>query len=172
MFHLGTPLWQIAVRAAVVYVAVFGGLRLLGKREIGQMTPFDLVMMLLLANAVQNAMVGPDASLQGGLLAAGVLLSLNALVSLARVRSPFLGRLFEGHPTVLVEHGTLVIGSLRRQGLDEEDVVMAIREHGLPGLKDVDLAVLETDGSISVVPASSPALRSPRRRARTLRKHG
>ncbi len=172
MFHLGTPLWQIAVRAAVVYVAVFGGLRLLGKREIGQMTPFDLVMMLLLANAVQNAMVGTDSSLQGGLLAAAVLLSLNALVSLLRVRSPFLGRLFEGHPAVLVVHGQPVVGALRRQGLDEEGVLMAAREHGLPGLKDVDLAVLETDGSISVVPASAPALRSPRRRARTLRKHG
>jgi uncharacterized membrane protein YcaP (DUF421 family) len=172
MFDLGTPVWQIAVRAAVVYVAVFGGIRLLGKREIGQMTPFDLVVMLLLANAVQNAMVGPDASLQGGLVAAAVLLSLNAVVGLLRIKSPFLGRLFEGHPTVLVEHGTLVLGAMRRQGLDEDDVMMAAREHGLDHLSDVDLAVLETDGSISVVPMSTPALRTPRRRARTLRKHG
>jgi uncharacterized membrane protein YcaP (DUF421 family) len=172
MFDLGTPVWQIAVRAAVVYVAVFGGLRLLGKREIGQMTPFDLVLMLLLANAVQNAMVGPDASLQGGLVAAAVLLVLNTMVGLVRVKSPLLGRLFEGHPTVLVVHGTLAAGALRRQGLDEDDVMMAAREHGLDQLSEVDLAVLETDGSISVVPMSMPALRTPRRRARTLKKHG
>ena len=88
MFHLGTPVWQIVVRSLVVYLAVFVGFRLTGKRELGQMTIFDLVLILLIANAVQNAMVGADVSLQGGLVAAGVLLLVNRLVAEARLRSP------------------------------------------------------------------------------------
>ncbi len=130
MFDLGAPLWQIALRALAVYAAVFLGFRVLGKRELGQMTVFDLVLILLLSNAVQNAMVG----------------------------------------AVLVEHGKLVTGQLRRQGVAEEDLAMAMREHGIASLDDVQLAVLETDGSISIVPASSPTLRSHRRRARALRR--
>jgi len=82
------PLWDIVLRTAGVYVAILLGLRLAGKREIGQMTVFDLVVLLLLANAVQNAMVGPDTSLGGGLLAAIVLLVLNALVARLRLRWP------------------------------------------------------------------------------------
>ncbi|HYU58989.1 MAG TPA: YetF domain-containing protein [Actinomycetota bacterium] len=170
MFDLGAPLWQIALRALAVYAAVFLGFRVLGKRELGQMTVFDLVLILLLSNAVQNAMVGPDTSLQGGLVAAAVLLVANRLVAETRLRSPLLDRLFEGRSAVLVEHGKLVTGQLRRQGVAEEDLAMAMREHGIASLDDVQLAVLETDGSISIVPASSPTLRSHRRRARALRR--
>lgn len=171
MFHLGSQPWEIVVRTAIVYIAMFLGLRFLGKREIGQMTIFDLVLILLIANAVQNAMVGPDVSLEGGLIAAGVLLLMNWLVAMLRLRSPLLSRLFEGHPTVLVERGSYVTGALRRQGLDEEDVTMAMREHGIDDVSKVSLAVLETDGSISIIPTSNPPLRS-RRRARSVRKRG
>jgi uncharacterized membrane protein YcaP (DUF421 family) len=172
MFHLGTPLWQIAVRAVLVYLAVFLALRVAGKRELGQMTVFDLVLILLIANAVQNAMVGPDTSLQGGLAAAVVLVVVNVMFGLARIRSPLLDRLFQGHPTVLVENGQVMWSHLRRQGLDEEDLDMAIREHGIDSLKSVQMAVLETDGSISIVPMSSQVFRSRRRRARAIRRHG
>jgi len=86
MLSLGVPAWEIILRAAAVYLAVLLGLRLSGKRELGQMTVFDLVVLLLLANAVQNAMVGPDTSLTGGILAAGVLLILNAGVAYLRLR--------------------------------------------------------------------------------------
>jgi len=170
MFHLGTPPWQIALRSAAVYTAVFVGFRLMGKREIGQMTVFDLVLILLIANAVQNAMVGPDTSLQGGLLAAVVLLVANRGVAQIRLAMPRFGRLFEGQSTVLVEHGRPLLGQLKRQGLAEEDLEMAMREHGIADMKDVELAVLETDGSISIVPTSSRTFRS-KRRARAIRKH-
>ena len=150
----GTAL-NIAGRTALVYVAILFGLRLAGKRELGQMTVFDLLVLMLLANAVQNAMVGPDTSLLGGLLAAVILLILNALLRRARAHWPRLGRILEGTPTVLVVHGKVVEKNLRHEGVDEELLRQALREHGVEKLADVDLAVLELDGSISVVPAGS-----------------
>jgi uncharacterized membrane protein YcaP (DUF421 family) len=170
MFHLGTPLGQITLRALAVYAAVFVGFRILGKRELGQMTVFDLVLILLISNAVQNAMVGPDTSLQGGLLAAAVLLLANRLAAESRLRSPLVDRLFEGRSAVLVEHGQLVTGQLRKQRVAEEDLDIAMREHGIGSLDQVQLAVLETDGTISIVPVTSPTLRSHRPRTRALRK--
>lgn len=160
MFELGTPLWQIAVRSAVVYIALFAALRLMGKRELGQMTIFDLVVVLLVGNAVQNAMVGPDFSLQGGILAAVVLLGSNRAVALLRVRGGLWGRLIEGTPTVLVEDGDFIEPQLRKEGLDRREIEMVVREHGLASVAAVKLAVLETDGSISIVPMSSPTMRT------------
>jgi uncharacterized membrane protein YcaP (DUF421 family) len=124
----------------------------MGKREIGQMTVFDLVVILLIANAVQNAMVGTDSSLQGGILAAAVLLVVNRLVALLSLRSGRFGRLVEGTPTVLVQEGEFVEPHLRKEGVDKEELEMAAREHGMDSIKDVKLAVLEVDGSISIVP--------------------
>ena len=129
------------------------GLRLSGKREIGHVTVFDLVVLVLLANAVQNAMVGPDTSLAGGVVAAIVLLGLTAVVVRARLRWPQLRRILEGTPTLLVLHGRPLPDHLRREGLDEETLETALREHGIAQLRDVEMAVLEIDGSISVVPA-------------------
>src|SRR5437870_6349873 len=108
MFHMNAPVWGIAARTALVYVGLVVGLRLMGKREIGQMTIFDLVVILLIANAVQNAMVGQDTSLQGGILAAAVLLVVNRLVAFLGLRSGRFGRLIEGTPTVLVQDGKFV----------------------------------------------------------------
>jgi uncharacterized membrane protein YcaP (DUF421 family) len=170
MLHIGTPVWQIVIRTLVVYAVVGVGFRIMGKRELGQMTIFDLVLILLIANSVQNAMVGPDTSLPGGLVAAGVLLAANWTVARVRLANPRIDRLFEGQPSVLVEHGKLMLGQLRRQGLAEEDLEMAMREHGIESLDSVELAVLETDGSISIVPTTSRTYRS-KRRARAIRKH-
>jgi uncharacterized membrane protein YcaP (DUF421 family) len=169
MFEMGTDAWAIVVRTALVYLAVFAGLRLAGKRELGQMTIFDLVVILLIANAVQNSMVGPDFSVQGGILAAFVLLVLNRGVALLRLRSVRWGRLLEGTPTVLVEDGQLIEPGLRREGLERQEVEMVVREHGVESLADVKMAVLETDGSISIVPMSSPVVRT-RKHVRQLKK--
>lgn len=98
----------IIARTVVIYLVILAGLRLSGKREIGQMTVFDLVVLLLLANAVQNVMVGPDTSLLGGILAALVLLLVNVLVARLRLTWPGLRRLVEGTPTLLVLHGEVV----------------------------------------------------------------
>ncbi|MDP2948931.1 MAG: DUF421 domain-containing protein [Chloroflexota bacterium] len=160
MFSLDVNGWSIVARTVIVYLALLLGLRLAGKRELGQMTPFDLVVILLIANAVQNAMVGPDTSVTGGLIAAGVLIVGNYGVAEARVRLPWLRRAVEGSPTLLINDGKLVREHLRREGLDEDDVLMAIREHGVAEVKDVRMAVLETDGSISIVSSDAKAMRT------------
>src|SRR5919201_4265355 len=152
MWHMGTSAWVVTLRTLAVYGAVFVGLRLMGKRELGQMTVFDLVVILLLANAVQNAMVGPDSSLQGGLLAAAVLLALNHALGYLRLRSGWWRRIIEGTPTVLIRDGRYIQPHLRREDVGHEDVEEALREHGLKSVSDVAIAVLEVDGSISIVP--------------------
>lgn len=162
MFQLGTPLLEIIVRTVLVYLVILIGLRLAGKREIGQMTVFDLVVLLLIANAVQNAMVGPDNSLTGGLLAAVVLLIMNAVIAKIRLRSPSLRRLVEGSPTLLVLHGEMLEKNMQREGMDQDTLEAALREHGVPDISEVDMAVLEIDGSISVVPVGGLSQRVKR----------
>lgn len=159
MFDLPVSALGIVGRTAVVYLVVLIALRLAGKREIGQLTVFDLVVLLLLSNAVQNAMVGPDTSLLGGLIAAVVLLLLNAGIAQLRLRSPRLRHLVEGTPTVLVLHGQMIPRGMQREGLDEEMLEAALREHGVARVGEVEMAVLETDGSISVVPAGQETRR-------------
>jgi uncharacterized membrane protein YcaP (DUF421 family) len=162
VLNLAIPVWNIALRTAAIYLVILIGLRLAGKREIGQMTVFDLVVLLLLANAVQNAMVGPDTSLVGGILAAIVLLVLNASVARLRMRWPRLRRLVEGTPTLLVLHGEVIPAHMRREGVDQETLETALREHGVAKLSDVEMAVLEIDGSISVVPIGATTKRVKR----------
>lgn len=166
MFATMIAPWEIAVRTVLVYGAVLIGLRLAGKREIGQMTPFDLVVILLVANAVQNAMVGPDSSLTGGIISAGTLVSVNYLVSRIRDRVPWLRRAIEGQPTLLIRDGAMLEHNLAREHVDREEVLMALREHGIDEIGQVRAAILETDGSISVVQATEPTLLHTKRRVR------
>jgi uncharacterized membrane protein YcaP (DUF421 family) len=141
----------VVLRTTVVYLAILLGLRLAGKREVGQMTPFDLVLLLLLSNAVQNAMVGADSSLAGGLAAAAVLLALNALVNWITRSSKAARELLMGHARVLVNRGVLVPKSLDDEGITLDELMQALREHGVATIEDVHLAVLEVDGTISVL---------------------
>jgi len=163
MFTLDVPWWEIVLRAGIVYVALLIGLRLGGKRELGQMTPFDLVVVLLIANAVQNAMVGSDTSVVGGLIAAAALLVANATLARFRHRIPWLRKVAEGDPVVLMSDGILVDSHLAREGIDAAELEQAAREHGLDGLSEVELAVLEIDGTISIVPQSAETIRTKRR---------
>ena len=142
---------NIVFRTGVVYLALLIGLRLTGKREIGQVTVFDLVLLLLVANSVQNAMVGANNTLLGGLISAATLLVANYVVAHFLLRWPRLRPVVEGTPTVLVSHGQVVAAHLKREGIDGETLEAALREHGVTDLKAVELAVLEIDGSISVV---------------------
>ena len=161
MFNIDIPtILFITIRTIVVYLVVLVGLRLAGKREIGQMTVFDLVVLLLIANAVQNAMVGPDTSLVGGILAAVILLIANDLVARLRLRWPRLRRWVEGSPTLLVLHGKMIPNHMQQERIDSETLLTAVREHGLADLSQVELAVLEIDGSISVVPVGESFKRS------------
>lgn len=170
MFDMGTPWWQIVLRSMVVYVALFVGLRVMGKRQLGQMTIFDLVVILLIANAVQNAMVGPDTSLEGGILAAVVLLAINFVISRVRLVNPRAERLLEGTPTMLIRDGRYLAPNLRKEGVDRDEVESALREHGLSTAAEARVAYLEPDGSISIIPMTERVLRS-RKRVRQLRKH-
>jgi uncharacterized membrane protein YcaP (DUF421 family) len=169
MFELGSPLWVIVSRSVLVYLAVFLGLRLAGKRELGQMTVFDLVVVLLISNAVQNAMVGPDLSVQGGIVAAATLLGLDRLAATLRLHGGVWGRLIEGTPSVLVEDGQLIEPHLRKERIERSELEMVLREHGLESLESVRLAVLETDGSISIVPRTSSMVRT-RKHVRQMRR--
>jgi len=166
VFHLGIDWWEIVVRTAVVYVALVIGLRLFGKREIGQMAPFDLVVILLIANAVQNAMVGSDTSLTGGLIAAVTLLVVNSGIAQLRRRNSRFRGFVEGESVVLISNGQLMPKQIRREGIDMLDLEQAIREHGLAGIDDVRLAVLEVDGTISIVPREATGTIRTKRRFR------
>jgi uncharacterized membrane protein YcaP (DUF421 family) len=152
IFQLEIPAIEVIARTAIVYLALLVALRLAGKREIGQMTTFDLVVILLIANAVQNAMVGPDSSVTGGLIAAFVLLLGNYAIAWISEHFTPLRVWLEGTPTVLVSNGLLLKSNMRKESIDAEEIYMAMREHGIDSLPDVKLAVLEIDGSISIVP--------------------
>lgn len=171
MWIFDKTLLEIAVRTGLIYFAVLIGVRLSGKREIGQMTPFDLVLLLLIANAVQNAMTGPDTSLVGGLVAAGTLIAINSLVSLLAWRSKRISRIVEGSPTPLVHHGRVLEDNLAREKVTTDELHQALREHGIPNLAEVELAMLEVDGSISVLRKDEmPTLPKPYHRIRFLKK--
>ncbi len=150
----------------VVYVALLVALRVFGKREVGQFTLYDLVFILLVANALQPAMTGLDTSITGGLVLIAALVAANFAVGRLD-RLPRFHQIFGSAPAVLIKDGKLVPATLKREGLTEEEVDMAIREHGVDDLKDVKLGVLEPDGTISIVPTESK-LRRTRRKVRFL----
>jgi uncharacterized membrane protein YcaP (DUF421 family) len=142
-------LLQIVLRTGVIYLLVLIGVRLSGKREVGQMTPFDLTLLLLLSNSVQNAMTGPDTSLLGGAVAASTLLILNYLVANVSGRNRHLRRLIEGQPSLLVHDGKPIEEHMDREHVSMDELNRALREHGINCVDQVALAVLEVDGSIS-----------------------
>ena len=160
---------EVLLRTAVVYFAVLLGMRLAGKREVGQMKPFDLVTLLILSNAVQNAMVGADNSLIGGLAAAAVILVLNYAVGFVRQRWGAAGQILEGSPTLLIHDGQFVTEHVRAENLTEADVMQAMREHGCEELNQVKSAVLEVDGSISVIQKDQAVVTKTRKHFRRQR---
>ena len=163
MWHLEVPVIDLIIRSAIIYMGLLLGLRAFGKREIGQFTLFDLILVLLVANAVQPAMTGPDASITGGLIIMGTLFFLNLLVALLRLKSPLFRRLSEGEPTVIGQDGAWLNQALAREGLRVEECNMALREHGVAKIEDASLVVLEMDGTISVVPKESDVRKGRRR---------
>ena len=148
-FPGGHVLLQIVVRTGAIYLLVLIGVRLSGKREVGQMTPFDLTLLLLLSNSVQNAMTGPDTSLMGGAVAAGTLLILNYLVADVSGGSKRFRRLIQGQPSLLVHDGKVIETHMAREHVSMDELHRALREHGINSCDQVALAVLEVDGSIS-----------------------
>lgn len=149
MFTSWITALQIIGRTGAVYLLVLVGVRLTGKREVGQMTPFDLTLLLLLSNSVQNAMTGPDTSLAGGVVAATVLLTLNyAVAEMSGINRKF-RRAVQGSPSLLIHDGQIIADHLKREHLTVDEVMRALREHGIGSISEVAIGVLEVDGSLS-----------------------
>ncbi len=147
----GSVLLTIALRTAVIYALVLIGVRLSGKREVGQMTPFDLTLLLLLSNSVQNAMTGPDNSLLGGVVAAATLLLLNyVLADVSGVNRRF-RKFIQGQPSLLIHDGQIIEAHMAKEHVSMDELHRALREHGIADYHHVALGVLEVDGSISLL---------------------
>jgi uncharacterized membrane protein YcaP (DUF421 family) len=143
---------DIVFRTGIVYLAIITGLRLLGRQHMGQITINDFVLILLIANSVQNAMVGSNTSLTGGLIAAGVLLVLNYLVSALIYESVSIRKLLSGEQVILVYNGHYQDDNLKKVQITHDELEGIIREHGCENVKGIHSAILETDGTISVIP--------------------
>ena len=152
MWNIAVPWWELVVRSAVVYFSLLLLLRVTGKRQVGQLAPFDLVLLLLLSNAVQNSMNAGDNSLVGGLVSATTLVGLNYLVGLATYNHKKLEAIIEGRPQLLIHNGKLFPDVLARAQLTHHELNSALRQAGCNCVDDVHSAVLENNGSISVVP--------------------
>jgi len=148
-FPGGHVLLQIVLRTGIIYLLVLLGVRLSGKREVGQMTPFDLTLLLLLSNSVQNAMTGPDTSLMGGAIAAFTLLILNYLIAEVSGTNRRFRRFVQGQPSLLVHDGKVIEPHMARERVSMDELHRALREHGISCVEQMALAVLEVDGSIS-----------------------
>ncbi len=141
----------ILLRTVSVYLFIMVGFRLTGKREVGQLAPFDFALILLIANAVQNAMVGADTSLVGGLTAASALLVVNFVLGRLALKSRGFERVLRGHARILVSRGRISDEGLKAESLTHKDLMQALRENGCPSVEDCRLAVMEVDGTISVI---------------------
>jgi uncharacterized membrane protein YcaP (DUF421 family) len=160
LFDLGAPAWELVARAVLIYGGLLVAFRLFGKREIGQFTLHDLVFVLLVANAVQPAVTGPDNSAAGGL----VIIATLALVNFAVSRVPVLQRFLIAQPTVLVRDGRFLEKAMDEEGVDRDEIESAMREHGVDDLAHVRLATLEPDGSISIIEKGGRGQQQRRRR--------
>lgn len=150
LFHLGVPVIEKLARTVGVYAGLAVLLRLGGKRDLAQLNSFDLLVVLLLSNVVQNAIIGNDNSLTGGLLGAAVLVGVNAVVVRGVAGAPRLHRWFEGSPTVLIRDGQVDQAALRREGLRRGDVEAAVRRQSASTLDEVAEATLAPGGAIVV----------------------
>jgi len=144
-------LLNIALRTAVVYALVLIGVRLSGKREVGQMTPFDLTLLLLISNSVQNAMTGPDNSLLGGIVAAATLLLLNYFLADLSGANRRFRKFIQGQPSLLIHDGQIIEAHMAKEHISMDELHRALREHGIDDYHHVALGVLEVDGSISLL---------------------
>ncbi|HUK17655.1 MAG TPA: YetF domain-containing protein [Bryobacteraceae bacterium] len=150
IFAVGVPVLEKVLRPVIVYVFLVGLLRAFGKRELAQLNPFDLVVLLSLSNTVQNAIIGNDNSLTGGLIGAFTLLAVNYLVVRFLFRHRRLDQLFEGKPAVLVEHGHVVKNALARELLTRSELLTVLHRQGFDSLHEVDRCVLEPGGTFYI----------------------
>jgi uncharacterized membrane protein YcaP (DUF421 family) len=149
MWHLGLPIAEKILRPIVVYVFLIAGLRIAGKRELAQLNPFDLVVLLTLSNTVQNAIIGDDNSVSGGLIGAATLLFVNYIVVRFLFDHERLDRLVEGEPDVLIDHGVVQTDRLRKELITTIELEAAAHKQGFSSLAEIDRAILDPGGSIA-----------------------
>jgi uncharacterized membrane protein YcaP (DUF421 family) len=151
LVSIGSSWQERAIRAVVVYVFLLIAIRIFGRRELGQLTAFDIIVLLTLSNILQNAMIGNDNSVTGGFVGAAFLLSANLVLAFVVSRRPRIEKVIEGEPKVLVLDGRVQMEALRRQMLTEQDLLAAIHREGIEHLEDVHLVISEPNGMISVI---------------------
>lgn len=151
MLEMTVPWWEFVLRGVVVYTFLLVFLRVTGRRQIGQYEPFDLVLLLILSNAVQNAMNAGDNSLVGGLVSAATLILCHSLIARLGYRMPRLARWLDGRPRVLVQDGKVDPAVMRSEALTADDVAAALRAGGCLHAHEVERATIETNGQITVV---------------------
>jgi uncharacterized membrane protein YcaP (DUF421 family) len=157
---------DIAFRSTIIYLFIILAIRLFGKKELAQLSVVDLVFILLISNAVQNSMVGNNSSLLGGIVAAGSLFVLNIILDKLFFRSKKLSTFFQGSPLMLIYNGKIVENHLQQADISFEELSAVVREHGVMNISQVDLAVLETDGNISILSANFTSKTVKKRRVR------
>ena len=150
MFTPTIAIPELVFRVAVIYLGVFLLLRVVGKRHVGELAPFDLVVLLLHSECVQNALIGEDKSVTGGLIAAGTLFGLNQLVTYVTWRSKGAERILEGTPRVLVRHGKVQADVLAKERITHSELLEALRREGCASITKVRYAILEPDGDITI----------------------
>ena len=150
MFELSVPWWELVLRSLIVYFALLFLLRITGKRQIGQLSPFDLILLLLISEAVQNSIIASDDSLIGGLIAVATLIAANYLVGLATFKSRRLERAVDGRPQVLIHEGKIFEDVMRESKMTRKELDTALRHEGFFEISKIKLAILETNGEISV----------------------
>ena len=156
MFALHLPILEKLLRPMIVYLFLIGFLRLFGKRELAQLNPFDLVVLLSLSNTVQNAMIGDDNSVTGGIIGAFALLAINWLLTLTLFKSPKLDRIVEGTETVLIRRGVVDEAAMKKEALTDLELKSVIHKQGLNDYSEVEKCVLEPNGTF-YVEAMSPS---------------
>lgn len=151
MFNLSVPYWEFIVRALAVYFFLLLAFRVTGKKQTGELSPFDLIFLLIISNAVQNSMNANDPSLLGGLVSALTLVAVNYMMSWSTFRSRKWAQLVEGRAQILIRDGQIVHEHLENQHITHEELLEALRRHGCKSPEKVHLAILETNGKISVI---------------------
>lgn len=150
LWHLSAPWWHFVFRGVVIYTLVIALMRISGKRAIGQFTPFDMILLILIGNAVQNGINGGDNSLTGAFIMAVTLIALNYLMALGSARSRRLRQLVEGEPRLLAENGRVDHMALRAELVSKEDFLTAMRDAGCEDVSRIKRAMLETNGHIRI----------------------
>ena len=150
MFALSEPWWELLIRGAAVYLMVLVLLRLTGKRQVGEFTPFDLVLLLLISEGASNALRADDSSITGAFLVIAVMLAITWALGKLGILSKRFERLIEGRPRFLIRDGRVDYKSLRRESITHSDLLMSLRAHQCFSPREAAYAVLETDGTISV----------------------